>query len=310
MRFHRRVIKIRGQDSPNVRLGLAQEERGLVPTDEEVVPGVLSYREYLKRLATWDAIRICIGIHAEFYEGAEVLLYPPDWIDRAHAIARTLPGGRKAEAIGIDPAEGGDQTTMAAVDGLGLIELVSAKTPDTAVITEQALRFMAKHQCPASKVVFDRGGGGKQHADYLRNLGHKVVTVGFGEGLTPDPRRGQGFLRLEDRLDLKEERFAYVNRRAQLYGDLRNELLDPTWNPKGWGVPEHYELLRKEMAPIPLLYDREGRMRMLPKHHQGNEDEATLVKLIGHSPDQLDAVVLAVHGMLRVKRRAVAGAAG
>src|SRR3972149_2557666 len=78
----------------------------------------------------------CIGLDAEFYEGAEVLLFPPEWLNlaenRADAIEKMQ---RQAKAIGIDPAEGGDQTAIAVVDELGLIELSSRQTPDTSVIT-------------------------------------------------------------------------------------------------------------------------------------------------------------------------------
>ena len=61
---------------------------------------------------------------------------------------------------------------------------------------------------------------------------------------------------------------------------------------------EQVELLR-QMRPMPLLYDQEGRMRMLPKHKKDPDStEKTLTDLIGCSPDEADALVLAVHGML------------
>jgi len=50
------------------------------------------------------------------------------------------------------------------------------------------------------------------------------------------------------------------------------------------------------------LWDKEGRRRMRAKNRVGKEGEErgekTLVELIGHSPDEADAVVLACHAML------------
>src|ERR1700674_550861 len=111
VRYYRKVLKITGSDSPNVRFALLQQARGIQPTGEVLVPGVLTWEEYQKRLATWEKIRITIGILDEFYLGAEVMLFPPDWLDRANRLAEGLNGKvRHAQAIGIDPAEGGDRT--------------------------------------------------------------------------------------------------------------------------------------------------------------------------------------------------------
>src|SRR5262249_59342250 len=110
---------------------------------------------------------------------------------------------------GIDPAEGGDSTAMAAVDRQGLIELVSKKTPDTSVIVGDAIAFARRHGVPAPRVAMDRGGGGKQLTDRLRELGHNVRTVAFGESATPAIHRGPGSF--GERLDGVEDRTAYKN---------------------------------------------------------------------------------------------------
>jgi hypothetical protein len=92
-RFYRRVIQIRAVDSPNVKLGLAQAEAGLPDTGlaadgMPLLPGVLDYAEYLKRRATWDEVRQCVGLDAEFWAGADVLLYPPQWLNLAEEYYR------------------------------------------------------------------------------------------------------------------------------------------------------------------------------------------------------------------------------
>lgn len=310
--YHRRVIKIRATDSPNVRLGLEQAARGEAPTHEVLIPGVLPYADYLQRRATWDPVRQMIGLDAEFYEGAELMLYPVDWLNQAeqrHAALVATGRQRRARAIGCDPGEGVASSAWAVVDEYGLIELLSLRTPDTTVIPDTTLMLMRKYGVPALRVCLDRGGGGKQHADTLRRRGHQVRTVAFGESVIPGPQRGR--VQFSTRREAVEEKYVYVNRRAQLYGELR-ELLDPAGDGQGrprLALPATYHELRRQLAPIPLQYDQEGRLVMMPKSKRDRNDKRpTLTELIGHSPDEADALVLAVHAMLHASSRAKAGA--
>jgi hypothetical protein len=320
--YLRKVIKIRADDSPNVRYAKAQIAAGQQPSNEILLPGVLPWDAYELRRATWDEMKQCSGLDAEFWEGKEVLMYPPAWLNRAEQLAEGLRGRkRKALAIGIDPAEGGDRTAMAAVDEYGLIELVSRKTPNTDDVPREALAFMLRHGCSPENILFDRGGGGKEHADRLRGQGYPVRTLAFGEPVSPEPRAARYLLK--DKKEQREERYAYKNRRAELYGTLR-ELLDPArgfdWQPalvvqgdrralpppgRGFAIPAEYTELRQQLAPIPLKYDSEGRMVLLPKN--GDDPSKCLIGLIGHSPDEADAVVLAVHAMLNKQHRVAVG---
>jgi len=309
MRLFRKVIRIRAEDSPNIRLALAQQRAGREPDGEVLVQGVLTWDEYLKRRATWDKVRQCVGLDAEFYEGAEVLLFPPEWLNRAEGLAEKLRGTvRHAKAVGIDPAEGGDKTAMAAVDELGLVELVSKKTPDTSVVTGEALAFMHRHGVAPANVIFDRGGGGKEHADRLRAQGFPVRTVAFGESVNLDPRRG--LVLVEERMVNREERYAYKNRRAEMYGELR-QLLDPARVGNGFALPNWepvYVELRRQLSLIPLTYDGEGRLELLPKNRRDGDTRECLTELLGCSPDEADAVVLGIWGMQNKPMRRVVGA--
>lgn len=302
-RCYRRVIRIKATDHPNVRLGLAQKARGQVPTDEVLVPGK-TYGEYEKNLATWDKVEQCVKLHAEFYEGSEVMMFPAEWLNRAEQIAVALRGQKRvAKAIGVDSAEGGDKTAWAAVDDFGLIELIAKRTPDTDIIPGETIAFGQRHGAPPENWVFDRGGGGKQHADKLRKQGFNVRTVAFGEAPSLELKRGM--YPMADRKDMKEERYVYVNRRAELYGELRLDLKE------GWAIPPEYQELRHQLSPIPLMYDGEGRMRLLPKHKKDPEStEKTLTELIGHSPDEADATVLANHGRRHKSKQSQVSAIG
>lgn len=244
----------------------------------------------------------------QFIEGGSDPLFPSNWLERAHRLAAELKGRpRRAKAIGIDPGEGVSNTTMAAVDEYGLIELASEKTPDTAVTVNKALAFIRRHQVPANMVAFDRGGGGQQHADQLRERGWPVRTVAFGETVTPEPKRG--LTKLSEVVEQREERYVYKNRRAQMYGEL-SLLLDPHGEGgHGFAIPAEYAELRRQMAPIPRTYDPEGRLYILPKtRRSATSTEKTLTELIGCSPDELDAVVLAVHALLHREKKIVVGA--
>lgn len=308
--YIRRIIRIKAEDSPNVRLALAQQASGKTPTGEIIVPGVKSWEEYCDNRRRWDPSKQCVSLDADWYEGAEVMLFPAEWLNAAEGRAEELdliysrrmrePGKtrRRARAIGVDPAEGGDMTSMAAVDEHGLIELVSRRTPNTADVPREILAFARRHGVidRMEDVVLDRGGGGKQHADRLREEGYEVRTVSFGGSVDDDPRYGG--VSSDERLETKEERYAFFNRRAQLYGEL-SALLDPTSERPPFALPREFSEVRRQLSPIPKTFDEEGRLRLLSKHKKDGKDKRQcLSDLIGCSPDEADALVLAVHGML------------
>lgn len=311
-RCYRRVIKIKAADSPNVRFALAQQAAGIEPTDEVLVPGVKSWSQYQMDMATLDSIKRCVVLDAEFYKGKELYLYPPEWLNRAEQIARNLRGQpRKARAIGCDPAEGGDDCSWCVIDEYGVIERIAYKTPDTSVITGATIALWQRYGVQPENVVFDSGGGGKEHADRLRSQGYNVRSVGFGEAASPELKRKGVVTKLEDRKDEHETSYVYKNRRAEMYGILR-QLLDPI-NP-GFGLlPEDTEL-RRQLAPIPLWYDEEGRLYLPPKKKKPDSGDSTKNKitmhdLLGCSPDAADSLVLAIYGMTNTVHKTFAGAA-
>lgn len=313
--YYRKIIKVKAEESPNVQYALAEIAVGLEPSNAIVVPGVKSYDDYIKHRATWDKAKICVSLDAEFYEGSENQLYPPSWINLAEARAaehRRSNRHRKAKAIGIDPAEGGDSSCWAVVDEYGLIELLSIKTPNTAIIPNQTLALMRKYSVQPEMVMFDAGGGGKEHADRLREQGYNVRMEAFGAA----PSSVDRFKTLRTKTERKEEvetKLIYKNRRAEMYGLLR-QLIDPANDPI-FGIGAEYVELRRQMAPIPLEYDGEGKLALPPKNKppklsDGREStKRTMFDLIGCSPDELDALVLAIFAMTHQTTRKVAGVA-
>ncbi len=316
-RLLRRVIKVTAWDSPNVRLALEERAAGLPVSNRIVTPGVLTYEDLCSRLVVWDKIRQTVGLSAEFYEGPGVLLFPPEFLNRAERMADALRGQpRRARAIGIDPGEGAEETCQYAIDELGVIAERASLTPDTSVIEGDVLNFAREHGVPSHMVMTDLGGGGRHLACALAKKGFPITTVAFGS--PPDLDMKRGMHQLKDRKDIREERYAYVSRRAQMYHELSLLLeLDGQGNPlgtvelsldglsprrlhHGFAIPREFTQLRKELAPIPKLMDGEGRYYLPPKDKPGDEEtkKVTLKMLCGSSPNRADALVVAVAKML------------
>lgn len=297
-RLYRNVVCIRGEDSPNVRYALKQRSLGIEPTGEVILPGVLPWYDYKERRAAWSEDRQCVGIDGLFWEGKDVLMFPPAVLAASKRAADELPSKRRAKAIGVDSAQGGDNTAMAAVDERGLIELRSLKTPDTNRIVGDVRDFMREHRVEPQFVGFDIGGGGKQHADRLRAKGLPVRTIAFGESVNLELQRG--YVTFNQRVANREDKQTYFNRRAEMYGELRDLMDESTGHV--FAVPSEYEEVFQQLGAVPNMYTDEGKLKLLSKKE--------LIRQIGHSPDEADALVLAVHCMLHVPVRHSVGAGG
>lgn len=306
--FWRKIIRITAEDSPNVIYGLREKAKGLTPSNRMVVDGVKSYADYEKNRQLWDKVRQCVSLDADWYEGSDVLLYPPNWLNRSESIAAGLKGrSRKAEAIGCDPAEGGDNSCWSVIDKFGLIKLYSRKTPNTSDVYKLTLNLMKEWNVPAEMVMFDRGGGGQWTADRLREAGYNVRTVAFGETATSVDR----FKKMRTVVERKEEvevRTIFKNRRAEMYYDLRTAI-DPDYG--SFALPAEYAALRQQMAPLKLDWDEEGKF-YLPSKNKRDKDskKPTLREILGCSPDELDSLAVAHFAMTHKARRTWAGAIG
>ncbi len=304
-RCYSKVIRIKAEDSPNVRLAFAEKAAGREITDSILTPGILSADDYFKRRELWDKVRQCIGLDGEFYEGAEQLLFPPEWLNLAEQLAlKPRAKGRKF-VLGIDTAFGGDNSCWAVISDWGLEELISIKTPDTSVIVGKTLFLMRKYNIKARDVLFDAGGGGAVHADLLRSRGYRVRAIAFGASATAEKKRG--IHTLEQRKEDDIIRYAYKNRRAEMYGMLSRKL-DPD-DGGGMAISVEHTELRRQLSPIPRETDGEGRLYLPPKKKKAKDSpELTMTELIGCSPDEADALVLAIFGLEKKTSRIKIGA--
>jgi hypothetical protein len=307
--YSSRVIRISAEMSPNVRLAKAERRLGKAPSLDILVPGVTDYVTYCDRRQNWDKVRQCIGLDGNFYEGAEVLMYPPEWLNRAERIAAELAkSGKKrlGKSLGIDTAEGGDSTVWTVIDEFGIIEQVEMKTPNTAFIQGKTIEIAKRHGVHPTNWVFDAGGGGKEHADYLRAKGYDVRAVFFGES-AKDVDQFKPVKPRSHKEEVAEEKTAYRNRRIEMYHLLRG-LLNPE-NVKGFGIPAEMTELRRQLAVFPIQYAEDGQLTLPPKSKRDSKDQrVTLTDMIGRSPDNADSLVLAVYGLLKKPTRTIAGA--
>lgn len=307
----RNVIHIDGErDSPNVQAAKAFYSKGGHGKPPTVIPGVLSYEEYLVRLS-WPEHQRKTRLHGEFDMGGDEFLFPPAVLDHAQALGRkVLECSRKPDrndnwvkltqlkhgpkAMGVDVGRGGDFSVWTIIGKYGVVATCRKRTKNTSEVCGITLRLMDKYKIAADNVAFDSGGGGREHADRLRERGLDVLDVGFGE-----------------RSNLPEE---YKNMRTEMYGEAAKlmaitprtkSMLEKPHDEwlKDWrclSIPPDNNLLRQDLGCLPRMTDGEGRYRLPPKdrattstRHGGAEK--TIREMLGRSPDDGDSFVLGVY---------------
>lgn len=319
MIFHRRCLKITAKDSPNVIEGLGQQTRKEPQTGITIIQGVLGWFEYLGRLATFTKQEKCESLDAEWYAGPELKLVTPEWFEHAYSYAalRPLPKGT-IKYLGIDPAEGGDDTAWVVIDKHGVLQIVSIKTSDTNIIFGKTIELMKQWDILDVNVCFDRAVG-KAQADRLRAAGFPGVrTVDFGV-IKAEPKRG--IRTFPDKREIVETKGEFKSRRSEMYWEIREVLSRPltfSEDPEvqaaiesvartqgraekpSFALPKNMctELVR-EIACVPLKYDDLGKFKLIPKQDEKDdpdkpENQETFRYLLGRSPDQADAFALAI----------------
>jgi hypothetical protein len=123
-----------------------------------------------------------------------------------------------------------------------------------------------------------------------------------------------GLKPLGERREEVEVRQVYLNKRAEMYGILRQRL-NPSNEQPLLGIPKEIlnketgpggrPSLRNQLKPIPLEYDSEGRLKLRSKNKKSpTSQEQTLIDMIGCSPDEADSLAMATYWLVmrRMKR--------
>jgi hypothetical protein len=315
-KLQRDVITVSGEDSPNVRIGMACAKEGLPLPDRPAVPGVLSYETFLELKASLPPWSIRPRLYGLPNDDTTTKLFPASCLDLAQELyqrlkeyeaslkARDRPfrwGGRLA--LGVDCAMGGGDLSAWAIYGkYGVVDVEVIDTPNTRRIKGHTLQLMRKLKIAPEWVAFDRAIGGVI-ADEMREQGFDVEDVGFGKKAFDDGK--------------------YVNRRVELYGELSRTLrrmVDDDGKPtaktkrlldtpvgnweKSWrcvALPPDAKL-REELFILPQCEDGEGRLCLPPKSPRRNRPgigDDSIKGMLGRSPDRADAVVLAKYAFDR-----------
>ncbi len=201
---------------------------------------------------------------------------PTEWIRAAQARwTERPPPGVPQTSIGCDVAQGGDDSTvLAPLHDWWFAPLV--KVPGTLTPTGASVAgLVLQHRRDDSRIGVDMGGGyGGATYEHLKDNG--IDVVGY-KGAEATPRR------TADRM------LGFTNRRSEAYWRLR-EALDPG-QPGGspLALPPGAELLSDLTAPKYEVGPRG--ITITPKEK--------LVALLGRSPDEGDAVVIAWYVRLR-----------
>ena len=146
-------------------------------------------------------------------------------------------------------------------------------------------------------------------AHELRESGRDVRTVGFGEAVST-----AGVVMLDEVAGAQDDRYGYVNRRAQMYGELALLVTPGDPRERPYALPSTEGACRelhRQLGRVPRLRDGEGRLYLPPKDRRpgDNSKTKTLTELIGRSPDEADAVALMAHALLHPGGLAPAGPA-
>lgn len=317
--YYRKIIRITAEDSPNVKYAKAEIESGKSPSGRVLIPGVITYKEYKMREKYWDEEKKCVSLYGDFYKGETHFLFPHEWLEYSWELWKE--NYCEASGLGVDPAEGGDNTCWSVIgeedllnnstDPLSLpikrarlIELRSEKTKDTSTIPRTTAELMEQYNLDAKHVYFDQGGGGKEHADYMRRCGLKVKTVFFGQTATEERDYKKRWKSPTEKVDIEETRHTYKNRRAELYHKASMKM-NPAYGGIALPPPSkgpQYEELYRQLKAMPKLTDSEGRYYLPPKRPRPNSTEESLEDILGCSPDEADSFVLGLWAIEERKR--------
>lgn len=239
--------------------------------------------ETLKR--TVPAVEVEWRVFGRFPKDNTVfVLFQQSWWDKAVEKHKEIKDHIKPAALGIDVAasENGDFCTLAWGDHRGCLDIDCIKNPNLMMLKGD-IYHMAKSrgidlQGGYIPVAVDVLQMGQMFADALEMDGVYVIRVGGSSGAERN----------------KEQ---YVNRRAEIYGELAGLLNPQTLQKDVWALPDIGELW-EELQALERIYAPDGRKWKLNSkrrldaaskaRNQDNRD--SVEEKIGRSPDRADAV--------------------
>ena len=182
----------------------------------------------------------------------------------------------EVESMGIDVAREGDDRTVFAYSAVeGLLNYETFKHQDTMTSSQIAIERMKEKGIGAKNTGVDVVGVGGGVVDAMRSDGYRVRD--FNSGSSPTKQAGH---------------LMFKNLRAEVFWDLREALQSGEYK-----LPNDKKLIQELLSIHYQVTDKVIQM----------ESKANMKKRMGHSPDIVDAVVIAKY-CLKDKPRLVIGA--
>lgn len=183
----------------------------------------------------------------------ENTLIPSDWIE--DAVEREFEDDANDPIIaGIDVGGGGDKSVICVRKGGRILELLYNNCKDTMQVADWVGENLDRFDCAVGFV--DIIGIGRGVFDRLRRMGYNVRPAD-SRGKAKDPDR-------------------FFNTRAEMYWKLREQFENRTIS-----IPDNNELKNQLNS---IGYDAENKIKINKK--------SELKKVIGHSPDEADAIAI------------------
>ena len=208
-----------------------------------------------------------------FPDSTEDALIPSEWLLR---LATThTPGG--PVRIGVDYSEGRglDQAVIMVRDDNGIFEMRYSNTWSPEQLADHTAQLASKYGVPPSRVTFDATGSGSDFGNRLASaglLGGRPYKGGLGVPSTArgDKLRSNSAWKMRQRLDPNFKIFdQWGNGRVQ---------------PPFYIPPDVLTKLRPELQALTYSSKPDGKIAL--------RDKQALHKILGHSPDFSDSLVL------------------
>lgn len=278
-------VKISAYDCPNVK------------QNREVVPGGVD-RAFIADQATAygdQSAAYSAAVLGEFPESsAEEAVFPRALREAAYARWRAGKPETRADALGLDIGGGGDRTIVAPRCGNRIEELRVWNTPDQMQLVGR-LRVEAEQWGVTPRQIIEGVGlGGEQPARGTIIVDANALGAGASDRLREEKFRVVAFLgQASAPKPTRRSAITFGNLRAAAYWRLR-------------------ELMGADLAlpPDPLLDEELAAMKYEKSESGGKmymKAKDDLKKVLGRSPDRLDAVVLACWEAPRTSGLSAAG---
>lgn len=258
----------------------------LVPYVRALIPAQLDIAKYRAFKQIKDLNEVAWRVDGKFPpEDLEYQVIPPSWLSKPVELWKKEWESIEVTAFGLDLAQStdGDSTILMAGGWKGIKHIMETKK-NTTIETLNWLRTCAAQlgvdlfSGEAPIAVDAIGAGGARFCETLEEAGCNVIRCVGNAASDINP-------------------YLYLNKRAELYGELGHRLSPESDHLDPFMIPDDAKL-HEEFAAHEKIFDTTGnKFRLTPKSPNSKDRDSgvrlqTVKEKIGRSPDRSDAAVL------------------